>query len=272
MSAKSGKKRKSFVPLEPFPPTSEEEDIKTILEFAVEENDVGTIGKIMLNDTIAPARDMAWAQAPDIYDSGRDMFQKWKENLGDKGKFDIWKDNVWNCASILRVMNKSVFFVHYDGWGSKFDEEVDTEQYLILPAHTMTKAKRTPVTKKRTFFAIEEVPVEAVAATPTAADLIIEEGVGVRTSGGRTLRGKRSQTSADVPEESGEQVLSSDVSTKKKPRKKKQDDLEEEADWVCTICRQMEAEDGSDLLLCEGGCKRSYHFNCLGLKEVRTIE
>lgn len=39
-------------------------------------------------------------------------------------------------------------------------------------------------------------------------------------------------------------------------------------DWLCSVCGQMEAADGSDLLLCDGPCLRSFHYECLGLTAV----
>lgn len=39
-------------------------------------------------------------------------------------------------------------------------------------------------------------------------------------------------------------------------------------EWICTICSQLKSSDGTDLLLCDGGCKRSFHTGCLGVSSV----
>lgn len=61
------------------------------------------------------------------------------------------------------------------------------------------------------------------------------------------------------------QLLDSSIESGNKKFKKKRKDLIDDADWVCTECGEMEAPDDSDLLLCEGGCKRSFHMLCLGI-------
>lgn len=55
------------------------------------------------------------------------------------------------------------------------------------------------------------------------------------------------------------------------PKKVKRVKVEEEEkdvnDWVCAICHQLHALDGSnsDLLMCDGGCLRSFHTSCLDI-------
>ena len=39
-------------------------------------------------------------------------------------------------------------------------------------------------------------------------------------------------------------------------------------EWVCALCSQLASADGSDLLLCDGECLRSFHTGCLGLTTV----
>lgn len=41
------------------------------------------------------------------------------------------------------------------------------------------------------------------------------------------------------------------------------DNIKDDNDWICSACYQSEAFDGSDLVLCDGPCLRSYHIGCL---------
>ena len=50
-------------------------------------------------------------------------------------------------------------------------------------------------------------------------------------------------------------------SRKKDPTKDGEDDNE----WVCKVCRMLEAEDGSALCLCDGPCHSSVHVSCMKL-------
>eukprot|EP00606_Chrysophyceae_sp_TOSAG23-5_P001539 GSChrysophyteH2.ASY1.ANO1.819.1 assembled CDS len=42
-------------------------------------------------------------------------------------------------------------------------------------------------------------------------------------------------------------------------------DGEDDNDWVCGICEMLEAEEGSELMLCDGPCMRSFHTKCIDL-------
>jgi hypothetical protein len=40
-------------------------------------------------------------------------------------------------------------------------------------------------------------------------------------------------------------------------------DIPDNNDWICGHCGQSDAFDGSDLVLCDGPCLRSFHIGCL---------
>jgi hypothetical protein len=42
-------------------------------------------------------------------------------------------------------------------------------------------------------------------------------------------------------------------------------------DWICSVCYLSEAFDGSDLMLCDGPCLRSFHIGCLGQSKSLVI-
>lgn len=68
---------------------------------------------------------------------------------------------------------------------------------------------------------------------------------------------------------SGRKSLNRDSSIEKpKSTKKKQKHGEDEPDkndWICGICHSFESGDGTELVLCDGPCMRSFHLGCLGL-------
>jgi hypothetical protein len=41
------------------------------------------------------------------------------------------------------------------------------------------------------------------------------------------------------------------------------EEQEDHNDWICGVCCLSEAFDGSDLMLCDGPCLRSFHIGCL---------
>jgi hypothetical protein len=52
-------------------------------------------------------------------------------------------------------------------------------------------------------------------------------------------------------------------STNSKDKKEKDDGATDYNDWKCTICGMVEDIKGTQLLLCDGPCRRSYHEGCL---------
>ena len=61
--------------------------------------------------------------------------------------------------------------------------------------------------------------------------------------------------------------------TKKKPRKQEQSQTEKEfsTSWICCECREAECmmrSDADELLICEGTCRRLFHFPCAGLDRL----
>jgi hypothetical protein len=59
--------------------------------------------------------------------------------------------------------------------------------------------------------------------------------------------------------------------TRKRQKKVVDDDYDDDKDdhneWICTACELMEHPNGSDLLLCDGPCLRSYHLDCIPQNE-----
>ena len=41
------------------------------------------------------------------------------------------------------------------------------------------------------------------------------------------------------------------------------EDIPDNNDWICSYCNLSESFDGSDLVLCDGPCLRSFHMGCL---------
>lgn len=84
----------------------------------------------------------------------------------------------------------------------------------------------------------------------------------------------------DVGEEGGgrtrrrcTQVQESKQATRQSTKKRKisnvkattddTEDIPDNNDWICSYCNLSESFDGSDLVLCDGPCLRSFHMGCL---------
>ena len=259
--------------------------IVELLRAAVDTADIAALGKILQDDTID--KDELKSRDPEIYSKGNDMFQSWISSLVVGDKLDFWHTRFqhWYTISLCQNHDNSNFLIHFLQFNKKFDEVVNLLCCKVLPAFTMVKPKKKPVRTTRApvyeLVPVDELPpVESILTTTT-----IEEDAAYRTQSGRLLRGRcqkpesKGQGSAEggaggapaaVPDGTVGNGDNKNPTRRKNhhTRKKNEEALEDLADWVCAICRQMEAVDGSNLLLCEGGCRRSFHFYCLGLDQV----
>ncbi|ETI49466.1 hypothetical protein L914_06549 [Phytophthora nicotianae] len=166
----------------------------------------------------------------------------------------------WLAAKIVRVDDEGCS-VHYMGWNSKRDEKIDiTSSYRIQPRAT----KATKAWTKHQAKIDKRNVVKKVEATPSTDDNLgrlgaeqhelvpafVQTGL---TRSGRAIT-KRVENGALKP---------------KAPPKKKKDAAAVESGFpeedLCGVCGEIEDDDLTDMILCDGGCLKSYHFSCLGI-------
>ena len=91
----------------------------------------------------------------------------------------------------------------------------------------------------------------------------IEETTDATPAGGRS---KRSCVQASVA------AKESNTPAKKRQKRKTTvksfngedlDDVPDNNDWICSLCNHSESHNGTDLVLCDGPCLRSFHVGCL---------
>lgn len=78
--------------------------------------------------------------------------------------------------------------------------------------------------------------------------------------------GEQESAASAAEDDHHENVAATSPGTEKKNNKNKTTKLEpqqDDHDWLCDICDLLESADGSDLVLCDGPCKKSFHRGCL---------
>lgn len=178
----------------------------------------------------------------------------------------------WLAANVVAVADGS-WTVHYIGWNKAQDEEIGHEQYNRIARRGSAAAEQWAdheaklQRRKRNHEARQtaEIAAPAVERSLAATDdaPFVEAGL---TRSGRKIT-KR---------------LTNDGAARRstpKPASKKSDDgpTEQEMsgmpeDDLCGICGEIEDEQLSDMLLCDGGCLKSYHFSCLGIESAPENE
>ncbi|KAE9341423.1 hypothetical protein PR003_g9985 [Phytophthora rubi] len=192
--------------------------------------------------------------------------QEFCSNLKGKQQVDVYDVGTkeWLPAKIERVEDES-YTVHYMGWSSKCDEKIEKASiYRIQPKATRAskawekhQAKidkhRRGVEKKLTAAPstgdnFERAGVEQRELVPT----FVQTGL---TRSGRAIT-KRVENGA--------------LKKPKTPAKKDVSIIESKfpEEDLCGICGEIEDDDLTDMILCDGGCLKSYHFSCLGIESA----
>lgn len=122
---------------------------------------------------------------------------------------------------------------------------------------------------------------EALTVTKSGRVLKTRASAASTTTGSKRTHGEKSN---DHNNQEGEQAGSGNGGNKNGKKKKGNSKTKEEDedadggaeaddnDWLCATCGMYEDALGSELLLCDGVCKRSFHNGCLSDKEKSRID
>ncbi|KAG1705860.1 hypothetical protein DVH05_002424 [Phytophthora capsici] len=195
-------------------------------------------------------------------EEGKRAHKDFCSNLEEKQQVDVYDvgTKAWLAAKIVRL-DEDGFTVHYMGWNSKCDEKIGkASSYRIQPRATKATlawakhqakldkrgAEKKPEATPSVNDNLEHLGAEVVELVPT----FVQTG---STRSGRALT-RRVENGALKP---------------KAAPKKKKDAMAIESKFpeedLCGVCGEIEDDDLTDMILCDGGCLKSYHFSCLGI-------
>ena len=233
------------------------ESFKKDLTAAIENDDLATMKKFVLSyealiqdDYTQFHSQLVSLKVDKLIATCKTKLRAWIDALkaGDLCEVFDNRGSKWHVAKIKSREGDEVD-IHYNGWNDKFDQTLNVKEHHIGPCYLFTHPKKTPVKVKRPeVYIVEEVTSASSDAAATTTESAVEEGV-LLTKSGRRSRGA-APVSLPEPE----------------PKKRKvtpKDEEEDDNDWICSVCSMYESEDGSDLLMCDGPCMRSFHKGCL---------
>ncbi|RLN69006.1 hypothetical protein BBP00_00000697 [Phytophthora kernoviae] len=192
--------------------------------------------------------------------------------LTEKQQVDVFdvRTRQWLAAKIDHIDNDS-YTVHYMGWNSKCDERIEKiKNYRLMPR--ATKAVKAWVKHRAKINKNRRAKQEKLAAPPTPpledhlvkeiqaselAPTFVQTGL---TRSGRAITQRISNGSLKKPAKSvGKKSLTAVES------KFPEEDL-------CGICGEIEDDNLTDMIMCDGGCLKSHHFSCLGIESAPDDE
>jgi hypothetical protein len=188
------------------------------------------------------------------------LMNEWKRTLQESDVADFLSpvENKWFSVKVMELKgDRSEILVHYQGWGSNFDQwfTLDDELVILPPFSIISKQKKKePVSQ----------PAPTIEMPPAEYSTILVEGgeVPKDSAEDETMDGlRRGRRVRKVDDKS------SNNNNNKSKISKKEKVEKDHNDWFCTNCGMLEAVNGSDLVLCDGLCRRSFHLECLSKAE-----
>lgn len=188
---------------------------------------------------------------------GNSLIENWKQNIAEGEEVDMYREqeSKWYAAKVI-YKEGDAFSVHYNGWQAKHDDHgLVLSESKLFPRGTAVKKKKKPPVKKP----------KAVHYEILEVNVLVEDEEKKRSAAAVDRSDRRARAARAAPKEDK-------PPPQKRTKTKAEEDYEDamRREWVCSICSQLEAPDDSDLILCDGLCKRSFHLMCLNLSEVRA--
>jgi hypothetical protein len=256
--------------------------VSTELNDSIESGPYNVIAKsiFLLNEISTRYQSKLSPEIQSQIERGCKLLDGWKESLQVGDTFEIYSEveNKWFQCKILELSENKDAYVSYPGWGPKFDAWLNLDGALLNPIGTfftikMKESKKYKI-KQEVEVVVEEkeikqsdgldTSIEITDTHTTAFDLIDPEFDDFQF----TSRARKAKLSSTQPNTTTTTTSNTKQSkTSSKGRKKSEKEIDHN-DWCCTNCGMLEALGGSDLILCDGVCRRSFHVECFSDTEA----
>lgn len=200
-------------------------------------------------------------------EKGSEKLQEWRKSLSIGDTVDVFAESegVSYQARILAIKEENgitLADIHFLKWSSKFDITIELYSDNVGPLESFTKPKKVPVKKQKI----------------TSEIMVIEDGLngegvenmnhenGENNENVMKNRYGRKLKILELPKQEKRKPMKTDTKNSKKQKLSETDKIEDKNDWLCGICNEFETLEGSDLILCDGPCHRSFHISCLNEK------
>ncbi|RLN63945.1 hypothetical protein BBJ28_00017038 [Nothophytophthora sp. Chile5] len=240
-----------------------------------------TVAAHQKDETVGDSSDDVEMQNPcDEEDAVRDDASRFSEEekraheffcgeLAEKQQVDVFDvgTKAWLPAKIKGV-DVGGYKIHYMGWNSGCDERIDkAKSYRIMPRASKAAgawAKHQAKIDKHQRAKEEKLAAAIAAASAPREDHPMEAAVDNELAttfidAGLTRSGRKIT----------KRISNGLLKTPAKPAAKKASSTAESGfpeEDLCGVCGEIEGEDLTDMILCDGGCLKSYHFSCVGIE------
>ena len=253
-------------------------DLSGAAKFLVLYNSLAEVGEL---DSLPKDFQLKWST---LVENTKEKLRDWRSKLTENDTIEFLNgENAWYLVKLISKPVNNIATVHFLGWDKKYDQEVDLScEFTVLPPHTLVTGRKRnnavePTTSSTVTGTEESLPsveetTSTVAPTTATTTTVTEESI-VSSRSARLLG--RQQQEQPIAEKRSRRTKNNDntntnnnnsgIPEKKSSKRAVNKEEKDHNDWVCTVCNMLEAPRGTDLLMCDGPCHRSFHYECLQL-------
>lgn len=267
------------------------QQVLTDLQVAADQEDLSTLQRLLSfldnhlkyegagNDALLKIREKA-----------AKLHRYWISSLivGDAVEVYWAREDTWYQARIISEdKEKNTLCVKYIGWGDQFNREINVISTPLNPPETFVLSKRKGGGELSWTFEEEEtkddipVPPPSSDVETTKVELVtpidapiaepVTENEDIFCIPIDTNSRRSSRRQSNDPAKSNGKTPTKQETEKKTKKKQEVEEYQDHNEWVCNVCSMIEAPLGTDLILCDGICRRSFHAECMP-KKPKTNE
>lgn len=235
-----------------------------------------------------------------LLQSATDKLKKWRDGLQEGDIIDVFEEkySTWYTAKILARIGCTISIKYYGYSGKDGNAEMDIHDPMCSVSPALSKVKvpnmrwggikdpqaqwefsrnLVPLHMQASWEATHPAPKEKEEEEATAPSTKHQDMLNayIRAGGSkpssRSSRGARAESASSERDSYEYDARAGMRSTKERKIKDVTQDGEDDNEWVCGVCKMLEAADGSALALCDGPCMQSFHTSCLGFPSAEDL-
>ena len=220
--------------------------------------------------------DLTSIELKDLLNKAYNIIQTWKNSLIMGSLIDVYDTNIFYESKVV-ARNNDDLTIHFQGWPDKHNKTINIDNHLILPKNTVSKVYKQKQDKvKRSKYTIVTIQTDAnnniITTTnndnnTTSNDIqtnIDDQTPLLISKSGRIIKAINKELTNNTGTSAGEPVPKKSGTVDRNPILFNGREIgTDRNESLCFLCGYENEPKGSEFLLCDGPCLRSFHMACL---------
>ena len=220
--------------------------------------------------------DLTSIELKDLLNNAYNIIQTWKNSLTMGSLIDVYDTNMFYESKIV-ARNNDNLTIHFQGWPDKHNKIININNHLILPKNTVSKVYKQKQDKvKKSKYTIVTIQTDAnnniITTTnndnnTTSNDIqtnIDDQTPLLISKSGRIIKSINKDLTNNSGTGTGEPMPKKSGTGDRNPILFNGREIgTDRNESLCYLCGYENEPKGSEFLLCDGPCLRSFHMACL---------